>query len=335
MGHTRRERRGQARVLAAGALACSAIAFSAAVTGAARAQPQAGHRTLKQLVAEANKLSNEIDHLGQRYDGLRIQLAQARSEVRISRETVRRDGHLLALGRAAIAQLAAEGYMSGGLSPDIQLLESADPQQLLNSASIMLQLQRENGDKVRQVSQAASAAKRARLSAIQSEHRATKLAHAMAATVAKIQAKENVLNSAAFSKALAIYDSTGNYPTISVHGDSVGAQALRFALTRIGDPYVWGAAGPSAFDCSGLVVWAYAQIGIGLPHYTGYLWNSGEHIPRSELEPGDLVFFFADISHVGIYVGNGLMIDAPTFGQTVQIQPIAWSVYVGAVRIVA
>jgi cell wall-associated NlpC family hydrolase len=86
------------------------------------------------------------------------------------------------------------------------------------------------------------------------------------------------------------------------------------------------------FDCSGLVVWAYAQEGITLPHYTGWLWNSGVHVARSDLEPGDLVFFGADISHVGIYVGNGLMLDAPNSGAVVRIEPL-FGDYVGAVRI--
>ena len=62
-------------------------------------------------------------------------------------------------------------------------------------------------------------------------------------------------------------------------------------------------------------MWAYAQEGIALPHYTGSLWNSGMHVARSDLEPGDLVFFFSDISHVGIYIGDGMMIDAPDFGE--------------------
>jgi peptidoglycan DL-endopeptidase CwlO len=97
---------------------------------------------------------------------------------------------------------------------------------------------------------------------------------------------------------------------------------------------VWGAAGPSTFDCSGLVMWAYQQVGISLPHYTGSQWTMGEHISRSQLEPGDLVFFYPDISHVGLYVGDGMMLDAPATGQVVQIQPVMWNVYVGAVRIV-
>ena len=80
-------------------------------------------------------------------------------------------------------------------------------------------------------------------------------------------------------------------------------------------------------------MWAYAQEGISLPHYTGWPWNSGVHVARSDLEPGDLVFFFADISHVGIYVGNGLMIDAPNSGEDVKVEPVFWTTYVGAVRI--
>ena len=76
-----------------------------------------------------------------------------------------------------------------------------------------------------------------------------------------------------------------------------------------------------------------AQEGIALPHYTGDLWNSGMHVARNDLEPCDLVFFFPDISHVGIYVGDGLMIDAPDFGVPVHVEPVFWSAYVGAVRI--
>ncbi len=82
-------------------------------------------------------------------------------------------------------------------------------------------------------------------------------------------------------------------------------------------------------------MWAYAHVGISLAHYTGDQWNEGEHISRSQLQPGDLVFFFPDIGHVGMYVGNGLMVDAPDFGQPVQVQPVFWSAFVGAVRIVA
>jgi peptidoglycan DL-endopeptidase CwlO len=300
------------------------------VAGAANGSPQP---TLKELLAEASKLSRQIDSMSQQYDALRIQYNEAKTQVKIAHLTVRRDERLLAAARAAIAQIAAAGYMTGGVDPAISLLESKSPQSMLNRASILAQLQRENGARLRMVTTARAAAQRARLLAIQEQHRAAKLSAAMRGKVAKIQGMENKLNSAAFAKALAIYRRTGTYPKIQVNGRSLGVQALRIAMTRIGDAYVWGGAGPNVFDCSGLVVWAYAQLGISLPHFTGALWNSGVHVSRAQLQPGDLVFFFADIGHVGIYVGNGYMLDAPTFGIPVGVHKVFWGAEVGAVRI--
>jgi len=307
------------------------LALPSSVAGAVSASPNPG---LKQLLAEAAKLSRQIDDLSQQYDALRIQYTEAKDQVRIARLSVRRDLRLLAADQAAIAQIAAAGYMSGNsISPAVSLLESSNPQSMLNRASILGELQKENGDKIHLVTAARAAAQRAKLLAVQEKARAAKLSKAMQGKVATIQANESKLNSAAFSKALAIYRQTGKYPNIQVAGRSVGVEALRQALTKVGDPYIWGAAGPSSFDCSGLVVWAYAQIGISLPHYTGDLWNSGVHVSRSQLQPGDLVFFFPDIGHVGIYVGHGFMLDAPTYGIPVGVHPVFWSAYVGAVRI--
>ena len=328
-GLRQRSRLGRVALLA-GAIT---LASSALPSGIGSAAPAGSQPSLATLVARANKLSNEIDSLGQQFDALRIQLSQARAVVRVARQTALRDQKLMTAGEMAVGQIAAQGYMSGGLNPALQLLQSSDPQSMLNRASIMVQLQQENGSKINEVRAAEAAAKRALLTAAQAERQATRLSAAMQAKVAVIQKKENILNSAAYAKAMEIYQKTGKYPYTAPVGNSIGAQALRFALTRVGDAYVWGAAGPAQFDCSGLVLWAYAQVGISLPHFTGAQWNSGVHVSRSQLQPGDLVFFFPDISHVGMYVGNGMMVDAPTFGQPVQVQPVFWSAFVGAVRI--
>jgi cell wall-associated NlpC family hydrolase len=292
-------------------------------------------KTLKQLVAEANTLSNQIDVLSQQYDALKIQLTEAREEATIAKETALRDHKAMGAGQAQLGQIASQSYMTGGLDPTIQMLQTTNPQQFLNRASIMLQLQYQQGGTMSLLQSAEDAANRAEQTATQQEAKATSLSAVMSKKVGQIQAKENVLNSSAFSQALSIFQQTGHYPDIQVTGDSLGEQALKWALTRLGDAYVWGAAGPTTFDCSGLVMWAYAHVGISLQHFTGDQWDEGQHISRSQLEPGDLVFFFQDISHVGMYVGNGMMVDAPTFGQPVQIQPVLWNVYVGAVRIVA
>jgi cell wall-associated NlpC family hydrolase len=95
---------------------------------------------------------------------------------------------------------------------------------------------------------------------------------------------------------------------------------------------VWGAAGPTTFDCSGLVQWAFAQVGISLPHYSGAQFADGVQIPMSDLEPGDLVFFSDPGEHVAIYIGGGQIIEAPHTGAVVHIVPM-YSDFTQAVRI--
>lgn len=105
----------------------------------------------------------------------------------------------------------------------------------------------------------------------------------------------------------------------SATGDSVAVRALRYALTQQGKPYVWAAAGPNAYDCSGLVQWAYKQVGVSLPHNAAMQSVLGRPVAFADLQPGDLVFFYTPVSHVGIYVGGGKMLNAPTAGQNVKI----------------
>jgi cell wall-associated NlpC family hydrolase len=311
----------------AGSLALGATLLPGA---AAQASPGGGGGSLSQTLAEANKLSQQIDALGQEYDGLRIQLSQAKTEVAIARENAARDESILGTDQAYINDIAVESYMTGGMNPALQLLQSAKPQTLLDRASIITQLEQQSGARVSLVAAAATAAQRAEAAAAQEQQTARNLAAKMAAKVAQIQSRENFFNSEAFTQAESIFQQTGHYPAMNIQGDSVGDRVVRYALSMLGKPYVWGGASPSVgFDCSGLVVWAYAQVGITLEHFTGDLWNEVVHIPYSEAKPGDLVFFYADIQHVGIYIGGGMMVDAPTFGQPVQIQPVSADPLVG------
>ena len=98
--------------------------------------------------------------------------------------------------------------------------------------------------------------------------------------------------------------------------------AVDTALAQLGDPYVWAAAGPDAFDCSGLVQYAYAAAGVRLPHSSTMQSQMGTPVSRSQLQPGDLVFFYSPVSHVGIYVGDGQMVHASTYGQPVKVASI-------------
>jgi peptidoglycan DL-endopeptidase CwlO len=313
------------------AVAASAVIFPGSASDAQTVQPRP---SLSALVAEANKLSNEVDSLGQQYDGLRIQISQAKAEERLARLAASRATKALAGSREAVAQLAAMGYMNQGLDPTLQMLTSGDPGQFLDQAAIVQELDNQAGMKLSTLQSAQLAAARAQATAKEQIVTVDRLQAEINSRVSAINAKLAVLDSSEMSQAMAIFQQTGQYPDYTPPtGDSVEVIALRYALSRQGDLYVWGAAGPDEFDCSGLVVWAYAQEGISLPHYTGSLWDEGVHVSREDLQPGDLVFFFPDISHVGIYIGDGLMVDAPSTGQVVQVQPVFWDEYVGAVRI--
>ncbi|AGP57134.1 C40 family peptidase [Streptomyces rapamycinicus] len=113
---------------------------------------------------------------------------------------------------------------------------------------------------------------------------------------------------------------------------SKAAQAIAFAKAQLGKPYVWGATGPSSFDCSGLTQAAWKSAGISLPRTTWDQVKAGTRVSTSQLQPGDLVFFYDDISHVGLYIGDGMMIHAPKPGDVVKKAPITEMPIYGSVR---
>ena len=104
-----------------------------------------------------------------------------------------------------------------------------------------------------------------------------------------------------------------------------GAEAaivIQAALSRIGSPYSWGAAGPNSFDCSGLVMWSFQQAGIALPHSSQALAAGGQPVSLSDIQPGDVVTYYSDASHVSIYIGDGMMVHASTYGSPVKVAPV-------------
>jgi cell wall-associated NlpC family hydrolase len=121
-------------------------------------------------------------------------------------------------------------------------------------------------------------------------------------------------------------------PSTPVPSGSGNAGAVSAALSQLGTPYVWGGAAPGGFDCSGLVSWAYAQIGKSVPHYTGAIWSAFPQVSSSDLQPGDLVFFNGG-EHVGMYIGGGQFVHAPHTGDVVRVATLSTrGDYVGAVR---
>ena len=121
------------------------------------------------------------------------------------------------------------------------------------------------------------------------------------------------------------------------HSGNAAQVAVSTAMAQLGKPYGWGASGPDSFDCSGLTMFAYAAAGVSLPHYTGAQINMGRHVSWDEMQPGDLIFFGADLHHMGMYIGGGQMIHAPHTGDVVKISSLAGyyqSTYAGSVRVV-
>ncbi|BBX73178.1 C40 family peptidase [Mycobacterium shinjukuense] len=112
------------------------------------------------------------------------------------------------------------------------------------------------------------------------------------------------------------------WPFAAPGGGGDRAIVVQAALTQVGAPYAWGGAGPGGFDCSGLVMWAFQQAGIALPHSSQALAHGGQPVALSDLQPGDVLTFYSDASHAGIYIGDGLMVHSSTFGQPVRVVPM-------------
>jgi cell wall-associated NlpC family hydrolase len=162
------------------------------------------------------------------------------------------------------------------------------------------------------------------------------------ATVRRImkadQAAAAAASAADFSSAVsAVGGSIDLRGPVDAPSPAAGA-AIAAARSRLGVPYVWGATGPDAFDCSGLTQWSYAHAGIALPRTSAQQWYAGPHPALSDLEPGDLLFWALNTSepstihHVAMYLGHGMMIAAPHTGENVQIQPVYMTGFIGAVR---
>jgi cell wall-associated NlpC family hydrolase len=129
-------------------------------------------------------------------------------------------------------------------------------------------------------------------------------------------------------------DSGGRLPPGDLPAPNSGAavEAIAAARSVIGEPYSWGASGPSTFDCSGLTMWAWAHAGVSLPHQSGGQYDAVPHVPLNQIQPGDLLFFYSPIHHVAIFVGHGTMIHAPTSGDHVRYAPVDTANLVGAGR---
>jgi len=181
----------------------------------------------------------------------------------------------------------------------------------------------------------------ARVAGLKSARQAA-LAAAAAAAAAKAAAAASAASSASSAGSAAGPAGSAAAPSWAWSSGASAGQgdvAANWALTQLGKPYQWGAAGPDTYDCSGLTMVAWAHAGVSLLHYTGYQWQEGPRVPLDQLQRGDLLFYATDnsdpstIHHVGIYIGHGMMVDAPFTGADVRIDSIYQpGVPIGAIR---
>jgi cell wall-associated NlpC family hydrolase len=313
-------------------VALIALTFGAPVVSAT-ADPEP---SLTELKKQVESLYNEIETLTEEYNGQRERLKQATRSADVARKTLVRSQTDLASRRQKASLLAQNDYMMGGLSSTLALVNSGDPEGYLDRAATSYALEMEKGQEVAQVDLAIKNAQHAEAGAKAREAEVNKLVNQISdrrSKINKLVAKtESSLYRKATNQVKALAGGRARLD-IPIVGQGKAAQAAKWAMTQQLKPYVWGAAGPSAFDCSGLVMWAFQKVGISLPHYTGDQWTAGTHIAKADLRPGDLVFFYSDVHHVGIYIGGGMMVHAPQTGDVVHVSTIGDRPFAGAVRI--
>jgi cell wall-associated NlpC family hydrolase len=306
------------------------ITFGAPVVSAT-ADPKP---TLKELTAQVEHLHTEIETLTEQYNGERVRLKEAERSAELAKRTLARNESELQIRRQTASLLAQNSYMTGGFGSSLALMNSSDPAAYLNQASTTYALEMQQGEEVAQVARAMEAAARAKASAKARQDEVKDLISSIDSRRDKIRLLIRKSESNLYREVASKVGSGSRVRTaFPIIGTGKAAEAARWALTQQLKPYVWGAEGPGSYDCSGLIMAAYQHVGISLPHFTGSQWTSGTHISKDDLRPGDLVFFYSDLHHVGMYIGGGFMIHAPRTGDVVHITTIANRPFAGAVRI--
>lgn len=217
---------------------------------------------------------------------------------------------------------------------------SRSPKDFADQMSLMDYVAGRKGDKIDQLATARSGATRAQADAKAKLAARTALERTMTAKAADLRTRAGTLTGlqsrlcAADQPAAQTQRASREMGRVELGPASGGAQkAVQVAMAQIGDPYVWGAGGPGAFDCSGLTSYAWAAAGVSLPHSSAAQMGHGTRVPRSEVRAGDLLFFYSPVHHVGLAISNTMMVHASTFGVPVKVAPIDSSPFTAATRL--
>ena len=324
-----------------GLIACvgatSLVAGNLSGSGVAAPRPD-----LDQARRQVAALYHKAEQATERYNDVRIALTEAERQFRRVQQQAARQQVIVAQLQRTVGAFAADAYRNAGINPTLQLVFSDDPQAFVARAALLEVLSARQAATLRKVIEARRvlAANQntaaAHLGQVENQRRA--LAAEKAEVEQNLRAARTVLDRLQAKERAALLgrssrkDDRTRLTALPLPDSSRAGEAVKFALQQIGDRYVWAAAGPDAWDCSGLTMAAWRAAGVSLPHSSAQQFTIGRKIPRAELAPGDLVYFYSPISHVGIYIGNGLMVDAPNPSERVRITPISTMPYAGATR---
>ncbi|MFF5709449.1 NlpC/P60 family protein [Streptomyces sp. NPDC012756] len=331
-------------------LTAAAAATAAASLGAVPASadpgttPAATRAAVDRLFEEAEKATEGYNRADEKADALRRTVSQAQDALARGQERVNRM-------RGALGSVAGAQYRSGGIDPALALLLSSDPDTYLDRASALDRVTARQsaalGELRRELRRLGQQRSEARTALAELEQSRAEVARHKRAVERKLAEARRVLASLTVEQR-ADYDRvsrTGEraggpdgataeaLPPLGDLGPSRAAAAVLAARSAIGRPYVWGATGPSAFDCSGLMVWSYRKAGISLPRTSSAQRYAGRQVPLSQAQPGDLVTYRGDASHVAIYAGNGQVIHAPYPGARVRYDPVNMMSHVTVTRV--
>jgi cell wall-associated NlpC family hydrolase len=331
------------------AVAAGLVAVAGLVTyaGTAGAAPQP---SITQVEAKVNQLTSQFDQANQQYDQAAQQVSQARVKLSAANKQVAAAQVQFKKLQGAVAEIAAASYENSNMTSIAGLLSSNDPNAVLNSASLLMEISQGRNQQLSAFLVAAQ-----QLKTTQQQAQRTKDALAV---VEKQKLDQKQKASKALSGEKTVYANLTSEQQATVQASTVGGsggtttptggtftgststnggQAAAFAVSKLGCPYVYGATGPcnSGYDCSGLAQAAWAAAGVSIPRTTYDDWASLPHVSMSSLEPGDLILYDGE-GHVAMYVGDGKIVDAPHTGAVVEEISMSESWYAenedGAVR---
>ncbi|MEU2350154.1 C40 family peptidase [Modestobacter sp. NPDC049651] len=321
---------------------CAALAAGATVLAAfAPATAQAAP-------ASTDQARQSVTETGKQLEAINEQVNQAIATVTEQQTAAQSADQAAAGAEAQLATLAPQlraiaqaGYGGGTSSRVAAFLTSGSARDLVEQMSTLDQLAAHTDQVVGRIAAARDAAEQAKTAAATAEQQAEAAAADLKAKQAELKkqlsgyqsdlARLTAADQAKVQTALSGPQLTTATPAPAP--TAAAGKAVQVALAQTGDLYVSGASGPDQFDCSGLTMYAYAAAGISLPHSSLAQSRMGTPVARQDLQPGDLVFYYKPVSHVGIYIGNGQMVHAPVPGQRVLVTSVDKGGYVGARRV--